>query len=141
METQSVFVGVDVGKFQVDVACSNAEEVWTLSNDEEGIGELVVRLKTLAPELVVMEATGGFEFPAAAALAAADIQVVIANPRHCRAFLKSTEQLAKTDRIDARGLADSRFSPSGCVLRFVSSRAKKPVLWGLSWPVGVRSSR
>jgi transposase len=105
METQPVFVGVDVGKFQVDVARSNAEDLWTLSNDEEGIQELVARLRDLAPELVVMEATGGFEFPAAAAIAAADIQVVIANPRHCRDFAKSTGQLAKTDTIDARGLA------------------------------------
>ena len=52
-----------------------------------------------------MEATGGFEMPAAAALAAADIPVVIANPRHCRDFAKGTGQLAKTDTIDARGLA------------------------------------
>ena len=83
MGSQAVFVGIDVGKAQLDVACSDAEEVWTLGNDEEGIQELVVRLKEVAPELVVMEATGGFEFPAAAAIAAADIPVVIANPRHC----------------------------------------------------------
>lgn len=105
METQPVFVGIDVGKAQVDVARSDSDEVWTLGNDEKGLQELVGRLKTISPELVVMEATGGFEFPAAAAIAAADIQVVIANPRHCRDFAKSTGQLAKTDTIDARGLA------------------------------------
>ena len=105
MEMPPVFVGIDVGKAQVDVARSDSDEVWTLGNDEEGLQELVGRLKTIAPELVVMEATGGFEFPAAAAIAAADIQVVIANPRHCRDFAKSTGQLAKTDTIDARGLA------------------------------------
>jgi transposase len=105
METQPVFVGIDVGKAQVDVARSDSDEVWTLGNDEKGLQELVARLKTISPELVVMEATGGFEFPAAAAIAAADIQVVIANPRHCRDFAKSTGQLAKTDTIDARGLA------------------------------------
>ena len=52
-----------------------------------------------------MEATGGFEVPAAAALAAAEIPVVIANPRQVRDFAKSTGQLAKTDAIDARILA------------------------------------
>lgn len=105
METQPVFVGIDVGKAQVDVARSDSDEVWTLGNDEKGLQELVRRLKAIDPELVVMEATGGFEFPAAAAIAAADIQIVIANPRHCRDFAKSTGQLAKTDTIDARGLA------------------------------------
>ena len=105
MEKEPVFVGVDVGKFQMDVARSGAEDVWVLSNDEAGIEELVARLREAVPELVVMEATGGFEMPAAAALAAADIPVVIANPRHCRSFAKSTGQLAKTDTIDARGLA------------------------------------
>ena len=105
METQPVFVGIDVGKAQVDVARSDSDEVWTLGNDEKGLQELVRRLKEIDPELVVMEATGGFEFPAAAAIAAADIQIVIANPRHCRDFAKSTGQLAKTDTIDARGLA------------------------------------
>ena len=53
----------------------------------------------------MLEATGGFESPAAAALAAAEIPVVIANPRQARDFAKSTGQLAKTDTIDARGLA------------------------------------
>jgi transposase len=49
-----------------------------------------------------MEATGGFEFPTAAALVAAEIPVVIANPRQVRDFAKSTGQLAKTDELDAR---------------------------------------
>ena len=102
---EAVFVGIDVGKAQLDVARTDAEEVWTLGNDEEGISDLVQRLTEVEPELVVLEATGGFEFPAAAALAAAEIRVVIANPRHARDFAKSTGQLAKTDTIDARGLA------------------------------------
>jgi transposase len=52
-----------------------------------------------------MEATGGFEVPAAAAIAAAELPVVIANPRQVRDFAKSTGQLAKTDVIDAHILA------------------------------------
>jgi transposase len=105
MELPPVFVGVDVGKAHLDVARSDSEEVWTLNNDKDGVQELVGRLQAIAPELVVMEATGGFEVPAAAALAAAQIPVVVANPRQTRDFAKSTGQLAKTDRIDARGLA------------------------------------
>jgi transposase len=66
---------------------------------------LVEQLREVRPSLVVMEATGGFEVPAAAALAAAEIPVVIANPRQVRDFAKSTGQLAKTDAIDAHILA------------------------------------
>ncbi len=105
MGSQPVFVGIDVGKAQLDVARSDQDDVWRVGNDEEGIEELVGQLRDLSPELVVLEATGGFEFPAAAALAAAEIPVVIANPRQARDFAKSTGQLAKTDTIDARGLA------------------------------------
>jgi transposase len=105
MDSQPVFVGIDVGKTQLDVARSDREDVWRVGNDEEGIQELVGQLRDIGPELVVLEATGGFEFPAAAALAAAEVPVVIANPRQARDFAKSTGQLAKTDTIDARGLA------------------------------------
>ena len=105
MGSQPIFVGIDVGKAQLDVARSDQEDVWTVGNDEEGIQELVGQLRDIRPELVVLEATGGFEFPAAAALAAAGVPVVIANPRQARDFAKSTGQLAKTDTIDARGLA------------------------------------
>ena len=105
MRTQRVYVGVDVSKAHLDVARHDDEEVWRVGNDEQGIDELVNRLVALGPELVVLEATGGFEVPAAAALAAREIPVVVANPRQARDFAKSAGRLAKTDTIDARGLA------------------------------------
>lgn len=105
MRTQPVYVGIDVSKSHLDVARHDEEDVWRVSNDEEGIDVLVERLVELRPELVVLEATGGFEVPAAAALAGRDVQVVIANPRQTRDFAKSTGKLAKSDTIDARGLA------------------------------------
>ncbi len=100
-----VYVGVDVSKHQLDYARSDREETFTVPNTDEGVQELVDALWEASPALVVMEATGGFEVPAAAALAAADVPVVVANPRQVRDFAKSTGQLAKTDRIDARILA------------------------------------
>jgi transposase len=105
MTADPVFVGIDVGKLQLDVARSDQDEVLQLSNDREGIQELVTRLQEIRPQLVVLEATGGFEVPAAAALAAAEIPVVVANPRQTRDFARSVGRLAKTDTIDARGLA------------------------------------
>jgi transposase len=105
MGAQPVFVGIDVGKGQLDVARSDQDDVVQLANDREGIQELVRRLTEIEPQLVVLEATGGFEVLAAAALAAAEIPVVIANPRQTRDFARSVGRLAKTDTIDARGLA------------------------------------
>ena len=105
MHTAPAFVGVDVSKATLDVATTGQEEAWSVPNTSDGIAQLVERLQGTGPELVVMEATGGFEVPAAAALAAALIPVVIANPRQVRDFARSTGQLAKTDAIDAHILA------------------------------------
>ena len=105
MEASPVFVGVDVSKARLDVASTGSDEAWSVANASEGIAQLVQQLREIGPMLVVMEATGGFEVPAAAALAAAEVPVVIANPRQVRDFAKSTGQLAKTDAIDADILA------------------------------------
>lgn len=105
MGDATVYAGVDVSKAQLDYALSHEETVSSVSNSEQGIRALVEAMSDAAPRLVVMEATGGFEIAAAAALAAAEIPVVVANPRQVRDFAKSTGQLAKTDRIDARILA------------------------------------
>jgi transposase len=106
MEASPVFVGVDVSKARLDIASTGSQEAWSVPNASDGIAQLVEHLTEIGPALVVMEATGGFEVPAAAALAAAEIPVVIANPRQVRDFAKSTGQLAKTDAIDAEIDAD-----------------------------------
>jgi len=105
MSNGPVYAGIDVSKAHLDVATTASSDGWRVTNDPTGIEELVGRLRQIAPELVVMEATGGFEVPAAVALAAADLAVVIANPRQVRDFAKSTGQLAKTDAMDASILA------------------------------------
>jgi transposase len=105
MDSSPVFVGVDVSKARLDVASTATLDPWSVSNTFDGIVQLVERLREIGPALVVMEATGGFEVPAAAALAAAEVPIVIANPRQVRDFAKSTGQLAKTDEIDAHILA------------------------------------
>ena len=105
MPESEVFVGVDVSKAHLDVGVSGSNDVSTFPNSERGIADLVQRIGEISPTLVVMEATGGFEFPAAAALTAVGIAVVIANPRQVRDFAKATGQLAKTDELDARILA------------------------------------
>ncbi len=105
MSAPGCFVGIDVAKATLDVAVRPAGEPWRTANDDAGGAALVTRLRPLAPALIVLEATGGFETAAVAALAAAGLSVVVANPRQVRDFARATGQLAKTDALDAQILA------------------------------------
>lgn len=99
-----VFVGIDVSKARLDVAVRPAGEVWSVTNDEAGIAELLAKLREVGPTLVVVEATGGFEIAMVAELATT-LAIAVVNPRQVRDFARATGQLAKTDRLDAEVLA------------------------------------
>ena len=101
----TVFVGIDVSKDTLDVAVRPSALRWQVGNDDAGIRDLLSRLAEPSALLVVLEATGGYEYSAAAAFASAGAGVVIANPRQIRDFARATGQLAKTDAIDAAILA------------------------------------
>lgn len=103
--TAPAFVGIDVAKAELVIAICPSGERWTVPNDPAGIQALIERMGEHAPTLVVLEATGGYERAPVAALAAARLPVVVANPRQVRDFARATGQLAKTDRIDAAILA------------------------------------
>jgi transposase len=97
-------VGIDIAKERFELALG-AEATVSLSNDASGHEALLARLQGLTVGLVVLEASGGHELAVAAALQAAGYAVVVINPRQGRDFAKAMGQLAKTDRIDARVLA------------------------------------
>jgi transposase len=99
------FVGIDVSKDHLDAHARPAGAAFREPNDPGGVAALVARVRELAPALVVLEATGGLEHPAAAALAAAGLPVAVVNPRQARDFARATGRLAKTDAIDAEVLA------------------------------------
>lgn len=99
-------VGIDVSKERLDVCSLPDGGTFSVANDRAGIDELIARLlEGVRPELVVLEATGKYERPAAVAVAAAGIAVAVVNPRQARDFAKAAGRLAKTDRIDAQVLA------------------------------------
>lgn len=100
-----VYIGIDVSKDHLDVAERPKGDVGRIANDDGDINKLVSELKALKPQLIVMEATGGYEMPLAGALAAGGLPVSVVNPRQVRDFARSTGKLAKTDSIDARVLA------------------------------------
>lgn len=103
---EQVVVGIDVSKATLDVAVLPSGEVLQFANDANGIDELGKKLKLAAAELVVMEATGGYETAVATALVSAGFRVAVVNPRQIRDFAKATGRLAKSDRIDARVIAE-----------------------------------
>ncbi|MFQ5936141.1 MAG: IS110 family transposase [Acidiferrobacterales bacterium] len=105
MNTSDGFVGIDISKARLDVAILPGNESFSVPNDDTGITALVKRLKAVRPRLIVLEATGGLEMAVTAALALAQLPVVVVNPRQVRDFAKATGALAKTDRIDAHTLA------------------------------------
>jgi len=105
MTAAEVFVGIDVSKARLDVAVGSAGELWAVDNDARGIAELAGRLRKLGPELIVLEASGGLETALVGELAAAQMPVVVVNPRQVRDFAHARGQLAKTDALDARILA------------------------------------
>jgi len=101
----NVFVGVDVSKERLDVAVRPSGEHKSFTNDEAGIAQMTDCLGRLSPEMILFEATGGWQMNAVNALAARRLPVVVINPRQVRDFAKATGQLAKTDAIDAGILA------------------------------------
>ena len=103
--SEHYFVGIDVSKAHLDVSIRPDEEISSFANSEAGIAELVERLDSLTPELIVLEATGGLETPLVIALAAQGLPVVVINARQVRDFAKAAGRLAKTDQIDAQVLA------------------------------------
>jgi transposase len=99
------FVGIDVSKDRLDVHMRPGGEAFAVSRDGKGLEQLVERLQALAPTLVAVEATGGFETIVAAAVAGAGLPLAIVNPAQIRHFAQAVGKRAKTDPIDAGVIA------------------------------------
>jgi transposase len=99
------FVGIDVSKEHLDIACRPESTRWRVTNDSAGIAQCLAYLRPLKPALIVLEATGGWQDALVAALAVAKFPFAVVNPRQLRDFAKATGQLAKTDALDAGVIA------------------------------------
>lgn len=116
-ESMEHFVGIDVSKDFLDVAICPTGQYQRIANDEHAI------LKTLLPlvqnaKRIVLEASGGYEKTVFRLLSQKQLAVFVVNPRQIRDFAKATGQLAKTDVLDAKILAQyaSIFNPKPAVL-------------------------
>jgi transposase len=104
-DVNDVNIGLDVAQAEVVVAVAGEPGTWTVPSDAAGYAQLVSELVARHPTRIVLEATGGYERPVAAALGAAQLPVIIVNARQVRDFARATGQLAKTDALDAHVLA------------------------------------
>lgn len=98
-------VGIDVSKATLDIAASTDITPFTVSNDSDGFDAIIAELREHSVALILMEATGGLEAAVACQLQAEGFDVAVINPRQARDFARAMGHLAKTDRIDARVLA------------------------------------
>ncbi|MBD2794303.1 transposase, partial [Xenorhabdus sp. 42] len=98
-------VGIDVSKATLDIAASCDIAQFTVGNDSDGFDTIIAELKKYPVVLILMEATGGLEAAVACELQANGFDVAVVNPRQARDFARAMGYLAKTDRIDARALA------------------------------------
>jgi transposase len=106
MATSSgMYVGIDVSKDRLDVAVLGEERGWQVDNTPEGIARLVQQMQDLQPELIVVEATGGYQRAVVEALFWAGLAVAVVNPARVRQFARACGLLAKTDKLDAQVLA------------------------------------
>jgi transposase len=106
-DSQPIYAGIDVSKASLELAIGAYDKVLSFSNDATGHEALLKALTALnrVVELVVLESTGGYEFECALYLQTAGLAVAVVPPRQARDFARGMGRLAKTDRIDAQGLA------------------------------------
>ena len=103
----SIFVGIDIAKFSLQIACLELKLETQLPNSLVGWNRLVKLLKIHgAKVLLICEATGGLERGLVDQLQKADLKVCVLNPRQARDFARAANRLAKTDKIDAAMLAE-----------------------------------
>jgi transposase len=103
---EPIVIGIDIAKLTFDAAIGVTGSIKTFANEDSGHDALMAELAEKPVDLIVMEATGGLERDLACALQAAGFPVAVVNPRQARDFAKAMGYLAKTDRIDAKALAE-----------------------------------
>lgn len=100
------FVGIDVAKDKLDIAVLGEKKASQVGNEEAGIGKLINKLKVLKPELIVVEATGGYQRAVVLGLYEAGLPVAVVNPIRVRQYARASGLFAKTDKLDAFNLAE-----------------------------------
>ncbi len=102
---KEITIGVDTGKFQLDIYIRPLDIYFTVTNDDKGIKEAIKKIKLHKPTRIVIEATGRLEHAFIMACSQANLPFVVANPAHVRKFAGAIGRKAKTDKLDAQLIA------------------------------------
>ena len=105
IEKFGINIGIDVGKFQLDIYLLERDLHFAVNNDDKGIRDALNRIKRYSVERIVLEATGRYELEFVTAAFDQGLPVCIVKPLAVRQFARASDQLAKTDKIDARIIA------------------------------------
>ena len=98
-------VGIDIGKSMLDTCIFELDIYLQHPNTTEGIRELLKKLSRYKLTRIMVEATGGYERGLVEACAEKELPVIIVQPTQVRQFGKAQGVLAKTDKMDARLIA------------------------------------
>jgi transposase len=109
MNSPSITVGIDISKNRLDLARCPQGDTCSVAYTDTGLAKMLKRLRSWSPQVILLEASGGYEYGVVAALVAAGLTPVLINPRQVRDFARSLGILAKTDKIDAKVLAEFAF--------------------------------
>lgn len=104
-------VGIDVAKHHLDLHLLPEGKTARYANDTNGIRQCRLFLAQVQPERIVLEATGGYETALTVELQAVQMPVIVVNPRRIRDYARAMGLMAKTDRIDARVIAEFATHP------------------------------
>jgi len=109
MNSPSMTVGIDVSKQRLDFARFPQGDTFSVAYTDTGLAKMLNRLRGWSPQIILLEASGGYEYGVVAALVSGGLTPVLINPRQVRDFARSLGILAKTDKIDAKVLAEFAF--------------------------------
>lgn len=108
MNTPLVVAGIDVSAKTLSVCvlvAAGAPKRLEVENTPNGYAELVAFLRKLGVTRVVCEATGIYHLELAFAVVAAELPLMVANPRQIKAFIQARLRNTKTDKVDAHEIA------------------------------------
>ena len=105
IKEEEVFVGIDISKDELEVAIWQEQTTKQYANTNKGIEELIEKISKKVIELIVVEATGGYEYQLVVQMLQAGLPVALVNPTRIRRFAQASGKLAKTDKLDAQVLA------------------------------------
>lgn len=104
--TELVYVGIDVAKDTLDLGVLGQGRVTQKQNTKRGIAQVVTTMQKVDPQLIVVEATGGYAESLEVELYLAGLPVALVSPQRVRQYAKARGLLAKTDKLDAHNLAE-----------------------------------